>query len=71
MPEPATSLVVSLPLTREALISAQRGDPFLARCFAAVVEDTSGCSEKQSFVENHFLLMVMCVTTRFPQAIPL
>lgn len=55
--EPATVPLVSLPLAREALISAQKSDPSLAKCFAAVVEDASKCSEKQAFLIDNGVLM--------------
>lgn len=43
---PETNLAV--PPTREAFITAQRGDPSLARCWSSVVK-RSQCSEKQLF----------------------
>ena len=55
--EPVTSPAVSLPLTREAFISAQRGDPSLAKCFSAVAEDTSECRGKQVFFVESGVLM--------------
>uniref|UniRef100_A0A671UCI0 Gypsy retrotransposon integrase-like protein 1 n=1 Tax=Sparus aurata TaxID=8175 RepID=A0A671UCI0_SPAAU len=52
--EPVAAQV--LPLTREALISSQSGDPSLRKCFAAV-EDVSKCTESQSFfIENRMLM---------------
>nr|XP_043872779.1 uncharacterized protein LOC122761638 isoform X1 [Solea senegalensis] len=45
-----------LPLTREALISSQSGDPSMRKCFAAV-EDVDKCSEGQSFFLDNGVLM--------------
>ena len=45
-----------LPLTPEALISSQSGDPSLRKCFAAV-EDVSKCTEIQSFFLDNRVLM--------------
>lgn len=47
---------LAVPLTREAFISAQRGDASLARCWSSVVK-RSQCSPKQPFfVENGVLM---------------
>lgn len=43
------ALVVSLPLTQEALIRAQKGNPSLTKCYAAVVEDKNLYRGKQYF----------------------
>lgn len=49
--------VVSLPLTWEALIRAQKGDPFLTKCYAAVVEDKNLYRGRQYFcLENDVLI---------------
>lgn len=49
--------VVSLPLTREALIRAQKGDPSLTKCYAAVVEDKNLYRGRQYFcLENDVLI---------------
>ena len=45
-----------LPLTREALISSQSGDPSLRKCFAAV-EVVSKRTERQSFSVDNGVLM--------------
>lgn len=48
---------ISLPLSREALISAQESDSSLSKCFAAVASDTSESSEKQTFLMEEGVLM--------------
>lgn len=49
--------VVSLPLTWEALIRAQRGDPSLTNCYAAVVDDKDLYRGRQYFcLENDVLI---------------
>ncbi|KAG7464302.1 Retrovirus-related Pol poly from transposon 297 [Solea senegalensis] len=48
--------VHALPLTREALISSQSGDPSMRKCFAAV-EDHDKCTEGQSFFLDNGVLM--------------
>lgn len=48
--ESVASAVPSLPLTRDALISVQRGDPSLTKCFAAADKETNKSGEKQSFL---------------------
>ncbi len=56
-PETFATPEVSLPLTREGLIGAQRGDPSLEKCFAAVVADSSECREGQCFLVENGVLM--------------
>nr|XP_043896825.1 uncharacterized protein LOC122778793 [Solea senegalensis] len=48
--------VHALPLTREALINSQSGDPSMRKCFAAV-EDHDKCTEGQSFFLDNGVLM--------------
>ena len=48
---------MSVPLTREVLISAQKIDQSLVKCFAAAAED-SKCGEKQSYLLDNGVLMV-------------
>lgn len=49
--------VVSLPLTPEALIRAQKGDLSLTKCYAAVVEDKNLYRGRQYFcLENDMLI---------------
>ncbi|KAK0133286.1 hypothetical protein N1851_031200 [Merluccius polli] len=48
---------VPLPLTRQALISAQQSDSSLASCFAAVSSDASVSGRQQSFVMEEGVLM--------------
>lgn len=47
-------------LTREALLKAQKSNPSLAKCWAAVV-DKSKCNEKQPFVIEKNVLMLRWV----------
>lgn len=49
--------LVALPLTREALIRAQRGDPSLAHLYAAVGEDPTKHGGKPSFLIDDGVLM--------------
>ena len=48
---------VPLPLTRQALISAQQSDSSLAKCFAAVSSDASVSGRQQSFLMKEGVLM--------------
>ena len=48
---------VPLPLTRQALISAQQSDSSLASCFAAVSSDASVSGRQQSFLMEEGVLM--------------
>ncbi|KAK0142025.1 hypothetical protein N1851_020292 [Merluccius polli] len=48
---------VPLPLTRQALISAQQSDSSLASCFAGVSSDASVSGRQQSFVMEEGVLM--------------
>ncbi|KAK0136880.1 hypothetical protein N1851_026963 [Merluccius polli] len=48
---------VKLPLTRDALVQAQKDDASLATCFAAVVDGNDTCGKKQSYVLRNGLLV--------------
>ena len=48
---------VQLPLTRQALISAQQSDSSLASCFAAVRSDAGVSGGRQSFLMEEGVLM--------------